>query len=303
MDSFDRFLLTVVYDLPSLILVVDPNTKTILYANQQMLSMYGDECIGKPFSQCFPASQGDHYFVTYDHRRLQPKHQSGSFTQQSEYYDDESENWYHVLQREIQWYDQSTKIVIILNEINSLKRLQKELSEAHATLAFKNRELEIAAKTDSLTQLNNRHQLDIAIEHELIRSRRTGHCFAVFMIDCDHFKSVNDTYGHQTGDILLIQLAKIIKESIRATDIPGRWGGEEFLVILPDTNVESAALVADKLRKAIENYIFPVVGRKTVSIGVASLSEEEDVKALIGKADDALYRAKFNGRNRVEVAL
>ncbi len=302
-DFFERFLLSVVYDVPSLIFVVDATSGTIIYTNRFMRQSLGEDCVGRAFSKQFASAGGSHYFISYS--RVSPRESGavqGEIIQQSEYYDDESENWYHVLQRPITWYDGTPKIAFVLNQINTLKRLQNDLSEAHANLALKNRELEVAAKTDRLTQLSNRHHLDVIIAQEFARSRRTRNLFSVLIADCDQFKSINDTYGHQVGDLVLIDIARLLRTSVRVTDTVGRWGGEEFLVILPDTGLENAVQVAEKQREVIDAQEFPTVGHTTVSFGVAELRPDETIKDLIARADEALYRAKKNGRNRVEVS-
>lgn len=151
MQEFDRFLLSVVYDIPSLIFVVDTVDGTIIYANQFMLETHGKGCIGRKFSEQFASAGAEHFFVSYQWNAQPgatqtpaPMPDNTGLPQQSEYYDDESENWYHVLQRPVTWHDGSRKIVFVLNEINALKRLQNDFSEAHATLALKNLELEVA---------------------------------------------------------------------------------------------------------------------------------------------------------------
>ncbi|UTH74660.1 sensor domain-containing diguanylate cyclase [Chromobacterium sp. IIBBL 290-4] len=298
MQDFDRFLLTVVYDIPNLIFVVDPESGRIVYANPSMHERLGDDCVGRAFGDQFPGAGGSHCFIGYKQHAVE---QEQGPPQQTEYYDDESENWYHVQQRQIRWIDGTAKIVCVLSEINALKRLQKDLTEAHATLAFKNRELEISAKTDRLTSLYNRYHLDQALQTEYQRFRRYGKPFAMLLADCDHFKEVNDTFGHQTGDIVLIELARLLQANLRATDTLGRWGGEEFLAILPETGLANAAQLADKLRDKIASHDFPVVGRKTASFGVAEARPGEDIKELIARVDQALYLAKNQGRNRVEV--
>lgn len=141
MDNFDRFLLTVVYDIPNLVFVVDTANKKIIYANQHALVVLGQDCVGKTFSEKFGTAGGAYHFVSYGHGSAATA--MGEVPLQSEYFDDETENWFQVLQREITWIDGTRKFVFVLNEINALKRLQKNLSEAHATLAFKNRELEL----------------------------------------------------------------------------------------------------------------------------------------------------------------
>lgn len=304
MENFNRFLLAVVYDIRNLVFVVDPVDKCIIYANQHMLDTLGSDCVGRRFSEKFGGAGGDHFFISYTNSQKSPAAAADVIEElqlQSEYYDDESENWFHVLQRPIKWIDGTNKIVFALNEINSLKRLQKELSEAHARLAFKNHELEIAVKTDRLTQLYNRHHLDEVIELEAARFRRTSNPFSIFLADCDMFKMVNDCHGHQVGDLVLIDIARLMRANVRVTDTVGRWGGEEFLAILPDTRIEGAARAAEKLRQAIAAHSFPTVGHKTASFGVAEIRPQESIKELIGRTDEALYRAKENGRNRIEI--
>ncbi len=301
MHNFDRFLLSVVYDIPNMVFVVDVADTTIIYANDFTKQKLGTQCVGRKFSEQFQGAGADHFFVSYNWpAQRDDATGKADYCPQSEYYDDDSEDWYHVLQRPISWIDDSSKMVFVLNEINSLKRLQKDLSEAHAALAIKNRELHIAAKTDRLTQLYNRHHLDAVIDAELKRFERMGTCFSILLADCDKFKSVNDTFGHQAGDLVLIDIAHLMGGAARAIDTVGRWGGEEFLAILPGTDLAGAVEVAEKLRAAIAAHQFAGVGHKTASFGVAEIRPGDSIRALVARADAALYRAKKNGRNRVE---
>ena len=119
------------------------------------------------------------------------------------------------------------------------------------------------------------------------------------MLDIDHFKSVNDTYGHDVGDAVLVKFSEIISQTIRENDVVGRWGGEEFLLICPETYIKQSSELAELLRTRIENSDFPIVGRKTASFGVAAYKEEESITELLKQADNALYQAKENGRNQV----
>jgi diguanylate cyclase (GGDEF)-like protein len=157
-----------------------------------------------------------------------------------------------------------------------------------------------AAIRDSLTGLGNRRAFDAALNHELARIRRTGGPVSLIMCDIDHFKKVNDTLGHQTGDLVLKELAEIIKASCRDLDVPARFGGEEFVILLPDTSLEGAALAAERLRAAVEAHVFPGAGHVTVSLGVAQASEHPE--ELVNQSDQAMYAAKRGGRNRLSVA-
>lgn len=155
--------------------------------------------------------------------------------------------------------------------------------------------------TDHLTGLHNRQSIDQLWEREIQRSVRYGDVFSVLLIDIDHFKRVNDNYGHLVGDELLFQFAQLLQEVSRDTDHVGRWGGEEFVVLIPNTNLSSAVLMAEKIRETIDSFNFTTVGRITVSIGLATYRNGMNQDDLFSVADAALYRAKAQGRNRVEV--
>lgn len=156
--------------------------------------------------------------------------------------------------------------------------------------------------TDQLTQLYNRLKLEATFSEEIQRAQRYQAPFSVIMLDIDHFKSVNDTYGHDIGDKTLIDVAKILKQNSRATDIVGRWGGEEFMIILPQTDTDAAYEHAQILREMIEKHNFEAVGTKTSSFGVSSFISGDTSKTIVKRADGALYEAKKSGRNRVCLA-
>jgi len=166
--------------------------------------------------------------------------------------------------------------------------------------------------TDVLTGWHNRRYLYVRLKEELARSRRDSTHLVCLMLDVDHFKAVNDTWGHAAGDEVLQELAARIDTQVRATDVAARYGGEEFVVLLPDTENSSAILLADRIRQSISETPFDLPGGKTVavtvSIGIAGARAEtkvEDLKtlgdSLLARADVALYRAKSAGRNRVSV--
>lgn len=162
-------------------------------------------------------------------------------------------------------------------------------------------ELRRLATTDNLTGIHNRMKLELLLTAEVLRSRRYNRPLSVILIDVDMFKSVNDTFGHLVGDTVLKDIARLLKENIRESDYVGRWGGEEFLVINPETATTGAFLLAEKLRKTIEAHSFQSVGVKTISLGIATLQEEEWEEDMLKRADGALYRAKNSGRNRAEM--
>jgi len=154
--------------------------------------------------------------------------------------------------------------------------------------------------TDKLTGLFNRLKLDEALKDEFNRSNRFKRSFGIIIIDIDYFKKINDTYGHQVGDQVLIQFAKILKENIRKIDILGRWGGEEFMIICSETDFQGTIKLAQSLREIISNYDFPIIGNFSASFGVSTYNGDENIDKVIARADNALYKAKANGRNRVE---
>lgn len=155
------------------------------------------------------------------------------------------------------------------------------------------------SETDILTSLPNRFKLNELLLQEERRSTRYKQEFSVILVDIDHFKEVNDTYGHQVGDAILKEFSNVLINNIRSIDVVGRWGGEEFLVVCPHTDMSGAYALAENLRKAIETHPFPTIGDKTASFGVAVYQENDTFEALFKKVDDALYRAKENGRNQV----
>lgn len=157
------------------------------------------------------------------------------------------------------------------------------------------------ATTDSLTGVSNRFKLTEYINAEHARFKRYGMPMCLIMADIDHFKAINDTYGHSVGDEVLAALAGLMLRNIRDTDSVGRWGGEEFMILTPLTALPKAMEFSERLRQIVENMDFPSVGRVTCSFGVAQLTPDESVPHLIQRVDQALYKAKNNGRNRVEI--
>jgi diguanylate cyclase (GGDEF)-like protein len=202
-------------------------------------------------------------------------------------------------------------LVINSDEAQSLGRDRVQAMHAaanHLALAIRNglefRKVKACADRDSLTHVANRRKFDIRLREEMKRHQRHQDELSLLMLDLDYFKAINDTYGHQAGDIALRKVGKILCDTLRESDFPARYGGEEFVVILPQTREEQAWMLAERLRKAIEKTSFRF-GKKnfrvTASIGIASLMPGtlEPPEALLQKADEALYRAKANGRNMV----
>ena len=169
------------------------------------------------------------------------------------------------------------------------------------------KELKLLASTDSMTKLYNRRYFTKMAEHSLDLSKRENKDLSIIMMDIDKFKNVNDTYGHQVGDDVIITLANKLLKYQRKSDIVCRYGGEEFVLLLPNTSLDGAKIVAQKIREEVENIIIKISANKdlrfTISLGISlvDLKNESNIESALKRADDALYKAKENGRNRVEI--
>jgi diguanylate cyclase (GGDEF)-like protein len=187
--------------------------------------------------------------------------------------------------------------------VGRLRKGREELAAINQALIDKNKELEELSVTDGLTGLYNRKHLMERLTQEMTRARRYNRPFSVLMIDIDHFKKYNDTFGHLAGDEVLVRIASVFKKSIRAVDYAARYGGEEFLVMLPETGLEDALEATERIRTLVAEETFGRGNQEvhvTLSIGVAEFPENGDTsESLIATADAALYEAKQGGRNRV----
>ncbi|MDP3478540.1 MAG: diguanylate cyclase [Desulfoprunum sp.] len=223
---------------------------------------------------------------------------------------------------EIAWMD------AVVEDITERKRTQEQLQKAHDELEtrVKERTADLAktnelllteiierkrfeeklrelSETDPLTGIFNRRKFFDLLQFEINKAKRYGRPLSLLMFDLDHFKQVNDTFGHSIGDMVLAATTGIVTKTIRNTDIFARYGGEEFIIVLTETHVSGAAELAEKIRAAVARHHFPVAGQRTISIGIAEFSGKEDETEFITRADNALYTAKKEGRNRVETAL
>jgi diguanylate cyclase (GGDEF)-like protein len=197
--------------------------------------------------------------------------------------------------------------------ISDLETITAELEKIKRSLAIKETELKAVlaqadevSHTDSLTFLPNRKRIISDLQREVMFSDRYGAPLAISLVDIDHFKNVNDTYGHIAGDEVLRKLAVELRDHIRHPDVIGRYGGEEFLVVLPHSTYKAAAEQAERLRKHVQSLVIPFNGdeiRLTISLGIAQyLPHRENWQTFLSRADTALYQAKNGGRNRWMVA-
>ncbi len=186
-----------------------------------------------------------------------------------------------------------------------LEEVNHRLTHAIAERISAQKALEEAAITDPLTRLCNRRAMLERLENEIARHRRNRLPFAIVMVDLDHFKTVNDAHGHDAGDSILVETGLRMKSMLRAQDMVARWGGEEFMVLLPDTGLEGARVAAEKIRRRIAVAPYYAQGqeiRVTASFGLACFDSQGDFAQLIRSADEALYEAKNRGRNQVRTA-
>jgi diguanylate cyclase (GGDEF)-like protein len=189
-------------------------------------------------------------------------------------------------------------ICLVIYDVTDVATNRHQIQAANA-------QLQLLSSTDRLTGLYNRGHWEASLKAAYARHQRYGNALSLVMLDIDHFKRVNDTYGHQAGDKVIEQVARLLHEHVRESDVAGRYGGEEFGVVLSDTDSAGGQIFAERLRKAVEASLVQYNGqdiRFTVSLGVADLSQPaNDHAELIARADQALYTSKKTGRNRVTV--
>jgi diguanylate cyclase (GGDEF)-like protein/PAS domain S-box-containing protein len=181
--------------------------------------------------------------------------------------------------------DKGGRFFSFIREVTDRKKLEAELMRA--------------ATYDSLTGVFNRKSLEDKIEAEVERAKRYGSTFSLIMFDIDDFKHINDTLGHQTGDKVLQSIAEIVHQNIRVLDAAGRWGGEEFMILLSETSEIEAAIVAEKLRTALANHRAGEADHVTASFGMTSYQEQDTHDTIFKRVDDLLYSAKSSGKNRI----
>jgi len=194
--------------------------------------------------------------------------------------------------------------LIIIKKHFTLRNMAKKLMINRDELIKNNEKLKELSITDSLTKIYNRGYFESVTEEHLSLSRRQKNDISILILDIDKFKTINDTYGHQVGDEVLITLASLMKKYKRTSDIVARYGGEEFIVLLPDTSLEGAKIYSEKLRKEIENYVIKLNDISlsiTVSMGLTVFHNEDNFDSALKRADDGLYNSKQNGRNQLSI--
>jgi len=189
------------------------------------------------------------------------------------------------------------------NWVNLMHQHEEELAEINTFLKNKTKKYEKLAATDALTGLYNRYKFSelFLYEYELMLQRDNK--MSLVMLDIDFFKKINDTYGHDIGDRVLVEVSNIILQSLRNTDTISRWGGEEFVMLLPTANLQTALKIAENIRKTIEQKEINIAKHVTVSLGVTEVQKEDILESALKRADEALYEAKKSGRNCVKSSM
>ena len=185
---------------------------------------------------------------------------------------------------------------------NQMDEKVKELESKNHQLTEKNKKLQYTSEVDRLTGLYNRVKIEETFEYEKNQANRYKTDLAIVMMDIDFFKDLNDNYGHNEGDKFLVSMAQELMNTFRTTDVVGRWGGEEFLILLPKTVLDDAYTLVERLRKQIEQKDFFKIGKKTASFGVTIFHENDSLNEAVNRADEALYYAKEHGRNQVKIS-
>lgn len=283
--------------------------KTIIYCNDVFASIYGlpkEETIGKDSHTLLREAWLSKKGVNIDTddidtwlSNLERVHESISL------------NRFETDMRDGRWF-KMTRIsldsgytVIMGVDITELKQTQKALEESNKQLQEANRQIELLANTDQLTGVSNRRALVTIANHEIAIATRYNQPLSLIALDIDYFKRINDTYGHEGGDDILVQFSQLCGDIIRESDTLCRVGGEEFIILLPMTDMASANELAERIRARIASHNFKLLSQNkfisiTVSIGVSNLkSSNGQINDMISRADLALYKAKHNGRNRV----
>lgn len=288
---------TILDSLDALVYVSDMQTHELLYMNAYGRALWG-EPVGRKCWQTIQSEQTGPCSFCTNPRLLDAKGEpTGPYVW--EFQNTVNGQWYQCRDQAIRWSDGRLVRLEIATEITQRKLMEQELTQAK-------RQAEALAHTDELTGLNNRRAFFSMGQQAIRQGLRAGTCTSLVTFDIDHFKQINDSFGHAAGDNVLAAISAAVVPLIREADILARIGGEEFAVLLPATGEEQAQRLAERLRSAIEDLQLPVIQgalRCTASFGLASsIDSSQDLDALLSIADHAMYRAKQGGRNRIEGA-
>lgn len=295
---FERTLLESHFNLiPFQVYIADMETYEIIFVNDLLFFTLGD-LRGQKCHKALHGVDTPCAFCPNEHLLNEEGKPNGELYDY-QYFNEMEDSWLQVKSRALGWSDGSIVQQSIRVDITDLKEAQSKLAEAHATVTIQNKKLDKISTTDGLTGLANRLRLDKLLKETTAKNAPPKGPISTILLDIDHFKLVNDTYGHNVGDMVLKRISNVLAKSVRNIDTPGRWGGEEFLIVMPDTDLMGASQMAEGLRRQIEAMELPKVGHKTASFGVAQFQPGESIDSFINRADTALYEAKETGRNKV----
>lgn len=275
----NEFLERLLSSMPAGVIVIDAKTHRIENVNMEAAAMIGlapEEIIGKTCFKFFPELNGSCPVTVFG--------QGMDRTERILHKVDGAEIPVLKTVKKIQT-DSGEKLIETFVDLTERKKIEEHLY--------------MLSVTDPLTNAYNRRYFVQILEQEIVRARRTGLPFSIIMFDLDHFKSINDRFGHAAGDLVLKSLVDLIQKRIRKTDTLARWGGEEFILLLPDTRREGAVDLAEEMRRQLMNLDIPGVGRVTASFGVVGSCAGDTVDSIVMRADHLLYAAKSHGRNCV----
>jgi len=284
-------LMREITNLQNNILIVFDDLNNIIFVNQMFLKLFAvndiSEFIKKYRCLCNVLIEHKGYYICEDQR-------NGFWSEEFENLRDDKR-----VVSIMDYHDMTPKAFLVnIKRIDETKHKVCTFTEI-TTLATKKNEFEKKAYIDELTQIYNRAKFNEELLKEVINAKITGESLSLVFFDVDHFKDFNDTYGHQAGDDVLSGLASLIKCSLRDTDLFARWGGEEFIILLPGANLTSAIAIAEHKRKIIQAYAFGNDLKVTCSFGAVTMQENDDQDTFLKRADEALYKAKNSGRNCV----
>jgi diguanylate cyclase (GGDEF)-like protein len=275
--------------IPAHVYIMDLKTYEILFANASVKKAAGEDCVGK---KCYEAMQRRDTPCELDRcnrERILDANGKPHGVVEVEMLSATAHRWMLNRDQAFYWFDGRLVMLGLALDVQELKDAREELRRL--------------ASTDDLTQLLNRRQFHAIAGGEVERALRYKRQLSLLMADVDYFKKINDTFGHQAGDKVLARLAECFFDSLRNSDYAFRMGGEEFAILLPDTDLDSALMTAERIREKVDEQVIETAKGEvqiTLSIGGASLqSNHRDLDDLFAAADDALYRAKKLGRNKV----
>lgn len=283
--------------LPFPSFAIHEDKKKIIYANKEAEAVFLEE-----FQECIKNEYEDTKEMSIEKINKQMELLDIDAEKETTFvlFYENVERWYqHHVKRVTLDNGEKIRFIIMVN-INEVKLAQNQLSEAHAQLILKNKELEILNSIDSLTRVYNRMKIEVDLRQIIQTFKEKNRPYCVALLDIDHFKKINDNHGHLVGDKVLKSMATIMKNILQEKGTIGRWGGEEFLILLHNTTLEEGYVLIQEMLHAIRNFSFEGSQKVTCSLGISELQEEDCVESIVGRVDKALYVAKNSGRDRVE---